>query len=530
MDDKLKDNHAESCTNHEDKAWEHASELSSPNEKCEAEIAERKQAERSPRTSEEEDGMLLTAFNSITDLVSIHDKDFTLVKVNRVFADTFKMKPEEAIGKKCYEIIHGAKEPPADCPHKRTIATKQPHRAEYWDAHLGLYLEASTSPIFDEDGEFIASVHIAKDITEHKKAGKILKATNQQLNASNQQLRANEELLLALNHNLEERVKELSCMYGVASSIRKRETIEEIFRDVVELIPSGWHYPEITRTKICFDGTEFVSEPFEQTQWKQTSDIIVKGKRRGEVQVYYMKKRPVLDEGPFLKEERDLIDGIARFVSETIERKEVQKRLIEVKEAAEAADIAKSEFLANMSHEIRTPMNSIIGFSDILADENLNDEQRKYVRMIRDSGRSLLALINDILDFSKIEAGKLDMEIIYCSLGQLLNSIESMMASKAADKGIEFKIVEDNGLPAHLHTDPTRLHQCLVNLVNNAVKFTQQGHVYLKASLESVNDKPFIRFDVEDTGIGIPLDRQKIIFESFTQADGSGLPLNLVPV
>ncbi len=188
---------------------------------------------------------------------------------------------------------------------------------------------------------------------------------------------------------------------------------------------------------------------------------------------------------------------------------------------AEMANMAKSQFLANMSHEIRTPMNAIIGFSDLLADEDLTDEQKEEVNIIRDSSNNLLALINDILDFSKIEAGQLDIETIDCSLGKMLNSLGSLMRSKATGKGLEFEIVEDNGLPAEIRSDPTRLQQCLINLVGNAIKFTKKGHVYMNVSLTEQEGKPFICFDVEDTGIGIPEDVQQTIFESFSQADGS---------
>jgi len=196
------------------------------------------------------------------------------------------------------------------------------------------------------------------------------------------------------------------------------------------------------------------------------------------------------------------------------------KRANDMAAQAEEANSAKSQFLANMSHEIRTPMNGIIGFSDLLADEDLTDEQKESVNLIRKSGHNLLRLIDDILDFSKIEAGQLDTEIIDCSLGKLLNSVESLMSPKAIEKGLDFKIVESNGLPAQICSDPTRLQQCLINLIANAVKFTEKGHVYVNVSLNDNDGKPFIRFDVEDSGIGIPKDKQEKVFESFTQTDG----------
>jgi len=188
---------------------------------------------------------------------------------------------------------------------------------------------------------------------------------------------------------------------------------------------------------------------------------------------------------------------------------------------ADMANAAKSEFLANMSHEIRTPMNAILGFADLLVGDDLTDRQKGDVNTIRNSAHNLLVLINDILDFSKIEAGQLDVEIIDCSLAKLLNSIESVMTPLAEKKSLVFKIVEKNDLPAQIRSDPARLRQCFINLVNNAIKFTDQGHVFMNVSLEDRNHQSFIRFDVEDTGIGIATDKQEGIFDAFAQADDS---------
>ena len=189
-------------------------------------------------------------------------------------------------------------------------------------------------------------------------------------------------------------------------------------------------------------------------------------------------------------------------------------------EKANRANEAKNERLANISHEMRTPLNGILGLADTLAGDSLTEVQRLRVDVIRDCGRNLLTLINDILDASKIEAGKLAIRIGDCCLGRILNSTESMLRTEAQNKGIEFEIIEGVGLPATIRTDPMRVQQCLLNLVGNAIKFTSQGHVHVTVSLDEIAEEPAIRFDVEDTGIGIPAEQQQAIFEPFTQAAG----------
>jgi CheY-like chemotaxis protein/two-component sensor histidine kinase len=174
-----------------------------------------------------------------------------------------------------------------------------------------------------------------------------------------------------------------------------------------------------------------------------------------------------------------------------------------------------------MSHEIRTPMNAIIGFSEVLVEEPLMEQQKGYVKMILDSSKHLLVLINDILDFSKIEAGRMKTETVKCDIRMLLANIESLMNPLAKHKQLEFKICCEDDVPNAIVTDPSKLKQCLINLVSNAIKFTEQGHIKLIARQIVKENKSFIEFEVADTGIGIPPDKQNAIFELFTQLDGS---------
>ncbi|MHC5074909.1 MAG: ATP-binding protein, partial [Planctomycetota bacterium] len=200
------------------------------------------------------------------------------------------------------------------------------------------------------------------------------------------------------------------------------------------------------------------------------------------------------------------------------------RRWKEARKAAKKAlkaSIDKSQFLANISHEVRTPMNAVIGFAQILSSEKLTIQQQDYVNIIEKSGKNMLKLIDDILDLSKIEAGKVDVEMSIFSLKELLAGISALMKPRAKVKRLDFEIYEDENLTWRIRTDPIRLRQCLTNIISNAIKFTNTGHVYVKVSSQRINDKTFFRFDIEDTGIGIPEDKQEAIFTSYVQVNGS---------
>lgn len=213
--------------------------------------------------------------------------------------------------------------------------------------------------------------------------------------------------------------------------------------------------------------------------------------------------------------------AIAAFVDMT-ERKQLDEDLRKAKEEAEAASRAKGDFLASMSHEIRTPLNAIIGVADVLADAPMAGEQKEYVELLRRSGDVLLNLINDILDLSKIEAGRLELESEPFDLREVVEPTAEMMALRAHKKGLELLCHVAPDIPSVLVGDPNRLRQVIVNLLGNALKFTERGHILIRVEKDRMRSAPgALIFSVSDTGIGIPADKLAAVFQSFTQADSS---------
>jgi PAS domain S-box-containing protein len=252
--------------------------------------------------------------------------------------------------------------------------------------------------------------------------------------------------------------------------------------------------------------------------------------RNGKITNYYLMKFPIFDKD-------GNIEYICNFSTDVTSLKKSERLMLEAKKEAEQAKEAQEVFMANMSHEIRTPMNGILGMSNLLMNSELNGEQQEFMEAIQESAKNLLAIINDLLDFSKIKSGKFHLESIEFKPRQAIKKAMYPLLFRANEKKVPLKCFIDTSVPENIIGDPLRLQQIIINLVGNAVKFTDTGYVEVKVYMVSrIENKALLNIDVVDTGIGIPQDKLSNIFESYTQTDtnisriygGTGLGLAIV--
>jgi two-component system sensor histidine kinase/response regulator len=382
----------------------------------------------------------------------------------------------------------------------------------------------------------LASFIIHRDITERKRVEELLRKAHDELEARVQDrtaelTKATETLRAEIAERQriqEELVLERNLFHALMENIPGTVYFEDTACRFVRINKAQANLLGLKDPKEAIGKTDFDFFPAEAAQEFYASEqkLLQSGqpmidhiqkvvKPDGQVQWFSATEVPIFDA-------QGEIVGLVGISRDITERKAAEMEMRQAKQAAEAASQAKSEFLANMSHEIRTPLNGIIGMTELALDTELTPEQRQYLEMVKSSSDSLLTVINDILDFSRIEAGMLDLDPIEFNLRDNLDDTLKTLALRAHQKGLELACNVEPGVPKALVGDPGRLRQIIVNLVGNAIKFTQAGEVVVEVGAESREPGAgWLHFAVRDTGIGIAAEKQKLIFDAFTQADGS---------
>ncbi len=367
------------------------------------------------------------------------------------------------------------------------------------------WIHARSSPVHDPQGKFIRLVGIAEDITNFKTAQLALEESEERARLL---LESTAEAIYGIN-------LEGDCTFCNAACVRMLGYVGP-----AELLGKNMH---ATMHHSYPDGTRYPVEAcqiylaFRENKGSHVENEVLWRKDGSCFPAEYW-SFPIKREG-------QLIGSVVTFLDIT-DRKKAEAELLKAKEGAEAANRAKSEFLANMSHEIRTPMNGIIGMTGLALETELTPDQAEYLHMVKGSADALLSLLNDILDFSKVESGKLELDCLSFNLRKSLGEAVKALAIKAQQNGLEVVFDVAPEVPATVLGDPARLRQVLVNLVGNSIKFTQAGeievNVQVKAPTQGQNVQGVaLLFSVRDTGIGIPLDKQRSIFDAFSQADSS---------
>jgi len=317
---------------------------------------------------------------------------------------------------------------------------------------------------------------------------------------------------------LTERIKELNCLYGISRLVETTSSIEEILGGAVELIPKAWHYPEITRARIRLKDFEFESDGFSESPWKQSEDIRVDGEKRGNVEVFYLEDRPGRDEGPFLREERDLIHAIAERLGHIVSRVEAGNRLeaLYTSEKNLRRELQEEmqnrvEFTRRLIHELKTPITSLLATSQLLCEELESHKLGRLSTYVYENAARMNARIDELHDIIKGEIGTPDVDLKAVKLGDILRSPLEEMNSLAETSGIELRLYIDDE-HVSVRADASRVRQILSNLLNNAFKYASGNgtvEVHTKTSADMVT------IEVKDDGPGIAEEERNKIFESY---------------
>jgi len=477
-------------------------------------LAERDRSEAALRESE-------TNMHAILDnspyMIWLKDIEGRYIKANKRFLDSVRMgASEQLIGKTDFDIW------PADLAKKyhdddvEVLASRQQKCIEEpaLDGGRTLWVETFKTPVVDENGKVFGTAGFARDITGIKLAAETA--------------RANE---IRMQEIIDVMPVVLFIKDPASNIILMNRACEEqwglAFSDLRGTDASRFFPPEQMALFLAKDREVFANRrlvDFEETAWSAS---------RRENRIMHTYKKPVFDEAgnPLYLigmsvdiTERKQAERQLRELNEQLEDRVAQRshELIQAKGAADAANQVKSEFLANMSHEIRTPLNSILGMAHLALRAETSPNSSSYLKKIQSSGEHLLGIIDDLLNFAKIGAGKIKVETVDFDLSNVMERLDNMIAGKVIEKGLELAFDIDPGIPDNLRGDPLRLVQVLINYADNAIKFTEQGRIIIRARKISEHEEYcLVRFEVQDTGIGMSDAERARLFQPFQQADTS---------
>jgi two-component system, sensor histidine kinase and response regulator len=513
----------------EERVVERTAALAQANEALRAEVNERKQAEAALRESEERYHDL---FENANDIIYTHDLAGNYTSINKVCEkitgythdEALRMNLSQTIAPEYLEMVRQMYNQKAlqHAPsiYEVEIIAKGGHR---------ITLEVNSRLAY-QAGQPIGVQGIARDITERKRAEAERRAISEIMQGiiTTSNL---DELLTLIHQSISTRLDAENCFIALHDPATDLMRFA-LWVDKVDPMPQPLPLSRGFSSYVLRTGQPLLlTEEFKQRMY-QSGEVEQAGSGSAAWMGVPLRTRTraigVLvvqhyeDTQAYDQHDLEFLAAVGDQVALAIERKQAEYELEEARNAALESARLKSEFLANMSHEIRTPMNGVIGMTGLLLDTPLSTEQREFAETIRACGDALLTIINDILDFSKIEAGKLQFETLDFDLTHAVEGTVELLAERAHAKQIELASLIYSNVPTKLRGDPGRLRQVLTNLIGNAVKFTEQGEVIVRAATaHETQDEVLIRFTVSDTGIGIAEAVQQKLFQAFTQADGS---------